>query len=315
MTFESPLFLLTLLAVPLLLGLYLLSQRRRRAYAVRFTNLALLGQVMGKGPGFRRHLPAGLFLLALTGLGLAMARPEALVSVPRARTSVMLTVDVSGSMEASDVQPSRIQAARQAARTLIEQLPGTARVGLISFNSSASVVAPLTTDHQAVEDALQTLRPNGGTAIGDGLQLAVQQLLQDAGQVDAAHRPPTMIVLLTDGSSNTGIAPLDAAAQAHDAGIPVETIGIGQRGQTTFLRGRPIDGVDENALQAIASATGGHYHYAAEAGQLQGIYGGLGSSFGWKVEKVDLTVPVLVAGTLVLLVGGLLSLRWFRLLP
>lgn len=124
-----------------------------------------------------------------------------------------------------------------------------------------------------------------------------------------------MIVLLTDGSSNTGIPPLDAAGQARSAGIPVETVGIGQRGQTTFLMGRPIDGVDETTLQAIASATGGHYFYAAEAAQLQSLYSGLGTRFGLKIEKVDLTVPVLAAGTLILVVGGLFSLRWFRLMP
>ena len=314
MTFQTPLVLLALLALPALAAAYVLGQRRRRAYAVRFTNLALLGHVMGKGPGWRRHLPAGLFLAGLTGLLLAMAGPAALISVPRERASVVLAVDVSGSMEANDVQPSRLQAARQAARTLIDQLPGGVRVGLVSFNSSATVVAPLTRDHGSVDAALDSLRPNGGTAIGDGLRLAVQLLVQEEGQ-QGANRAPAMIVLLTDGSSNTGIAPLDAAAQAKEAGIPVETVGIGQRGQTTLVRGRPVDGVDETTLQGIADATGGHYFYAAEAGRLQGIYGALGSRIGWRTETVDLTMPAVALGTLVLLGAGLLSLRWFRLLP
>jgi Ca-activated chloride channel family protein len=315
MSFQSPLLLLALIALPLLAALYLLNQRRRRAYAVRFTNLALLGQVMGKGPGFRRHLPALLFGLGTAGLLLAMARPTAAISVPRERSSVMLAVDVSGSMAASDVQPSRIQAARQAGKTLIDRLPGQAQVGLVSFNGQANLVNPLTRDHQAVESSLEALRPGGGTAIGDGLQLAVQELKQSWAADGGAKHPPTMIVLLTDGSSNTGIAPADAAAQATAAGIPVETVGIGVRGQTTFLGGRMIDGVDEQTLQSIADATGGHYFYAAEANVLHDIYSTLGSTFGWRIEQVDLTIPVLAAGTLILLGGGLLSLRWFRLLP
>jgi Ca-activated chloride channel family protein len=312
-SFQSPLFLIALLAVPLLVGLYVLNQRRRRAYAIRFTNLTLMGQVMGKGPGFRRHLPALLFLLGFAGLLLAMARPTAAISVPRERATVMLAFDVSGSMAATDVQPSRIEAARQAARALIEQLPGQARVGLISFNAQASVVAPITRDHQAVENALESLRPGGGTAIGDALQLSVQQLVQNGGS--GSNRPPEMVVLLTDGSSNTGIPPADAAAQAKAAGIPVETVGIGQRGQQTFLGGRLIDGVDEAALQDISGQTGGHYFYAAEANVLQSIFGALGSRIGWTTEKVELTIPAIGLGTVVLLAGGLLSLLWFRILP
>jgi Ca-activated chloride channel homolog len=314
-SFQSPLFLLALLVLPLLALLYFFNQRRRRAYAVRFTNLALLGQVMGKGPGVRRHLPAILFGLGTAGLLLAMARPTAAISVPRDRASVMLTVDVSGSMAASDVQPSRIEAAQNAAKTLIDRLPGTAQVGLISFNGQATLVSQLTNDHQAVESALQSLRPGGGTAIGDGLQLAVQQLVQNAGPDQSGKRPPRMIVLLTDGASNTGIPPEDAAAEAKAAGIPVQTIGIGIRGQTTFLGGRMIDGVDEQTLQSISAATGGHYYYAAESNILNDVFGSLGSSFGWRIEHVDLTIPVLAAGTLIVLAGGLLSLRWFRLLP
>jgi len=314
-SFQSPILLLALAILPLLAALYVFSQRRRRAYAVRFTNLALLGQVMGKGPGFRRHLPAILFGLGTAGLLIAMARPTAAISIPRDRASVMLVVDVSGSMAASDVQPSRIEAARQAGKTLIDRLPGQAQVGLVSFNGQANLTSPLTTDHQAVESALEALRPGGGTAIGDGLQLSVQELARNATPDQNGKRPPTMIVLLTDGASNTGIPPADAAGQAKAAGIPVETVGIGVRGQTTFLGGRLIDGVDEQALQSISAATGGHYFYAAESGALQDVYGTLGSTFGWKIEKVDLTIPVMAAGTLIVLVGGLFSLRWFRLLP
>jgi Ca-activated chloride channel family protein len=315
MSFQSPILLLGLLAVPSLIAIYLSSQRRRRAYAVRFTNLALLGQVMGKGPGVRRHLPPALFLLGVAGLILALARPQAVISVPRERASVILALDVSGSMAADDVQPSRLQAAERAARTLIDQLPGQARVGLVTFSSAPGIVLPLTRDHGSVEDALGDLQAGGGTAIGDALDASVKQLQATAEPAGSKTRTPAMIVLLTDGTSNLGMPPVDAAVEAKAAGIPVETVGIGARGQSTFLGGRLIDAVDETTLQAIASATGGKYFYAADEGQLRSIYSSLGSRIGWITEKIDVTAEVLGAGLVILVVGGLLSLRWFRLLP
>lgn len=315
MSFQSPWLLVGLLAVPLLIGLYIASQRRRRAYAVRFTNLALVNQVMGKGPGFRRHLPAILFVAGLAGLLLSMARPQATVRIPKGQTSVMLAVDVSGSMAATDVQPTRIEAAISAGRTLIDRLPSNAQVGLVIFNSQAQVVSALTSDKGSVKDALGSLAPGGGTAIGDAIQVAVAQL---AGIVDpngAKSQHYAMVVLLTDGSSNTGVDNMTAAANAAQAHIPVDTIGIGARNQTTRVYGQVVDGVDEQALQAIASATGGHYYYAADEGQLNKIYSDLGSHIGWTTTRLDLTVPVLALGTIILVIGGLFSLRWFRLLP
>ena len=313
MSFESPWLLLSLLAIPLLVGLYVTSQRRRRAYAVRFTNLALLNQVMGKGPGFRRHLPAILFIAGLAGLLLSMARPQASIRVPKGQTSVVLAVDVSGSMAATDVQPTRIQAAIDAGRTLIDKLPGNAQVGLVVFNSQAQVVAPLTQDKGSVKDALGTLAPGGGTAIGDAIQVAIAQL---ANTVDpSSKQPQAMVVLLTDGSSNTGVDPVTAAGRAKEDHIPVQTIGVGQKNQTTLLGGRIVDGVDEQTLQAIASATAGHYYFAADQAQLNQIYSELGSRIGWVTTKLDLTVPLLAFGTIILVIGGLFSLRWFRLLP
>jgi Ca-activated chloride channel family protein len=315
MTFQSPWLLLGLLAIPLLIGLYLTSQQRRRAYAVRFTNLALLNQVMGKGPGFRRHLPAILFIAGLAGLLFSMARPQATIRIPKGQTSVMLAVDVSGSMAASDVQPTRIDAAIAAGRTLIDRLPSNAQVGLVIFNSQAQVVAPLTGDKGSVKDALGSLAPGGGTAIGDGIQVSVAQLVSIVDPNGPKSQNYARVVLLTDGSSNSGIDNQTAAAGASQAHIPVDTIGIGARNQTTMVQGRVVDGVDEQALQAIASATGGHYYYAADEGQLSRIYSDLGSHIGWVTTKLDLTVPILALGTIILVAGGLFSLRWFRLLP
>jgi Ca-activated chloride channel family protein len=315
LTFQSPWLLLGLLAVPLLVGLYLVSQRRRRAYAIRFTNLALLNQVMGKGPGFRRHIPAILFVAGLAGLLIAMARPQAIIRIPKGQTSVVLAVDVSGSMMATDVQPSRMQAAIAAGRTLIDKLPGNAEVGLVIFSSRAQVVSSLTSDKGSVKDALGTLAPGGGTAIGDAIQVSVAQLASIVDPNGAKSQHYAMVILLTDGSSNTGIDNDTAAAGAAKAHIPVNTVGIGQRNQTTLLGGRVIDGVDEQALQSIAGTTGGHYYYAADEGQLNKIYSDLGSHIGWTTSKVDLTVPLLALGTVIVVIGGLFSLRWFRLLP
>jgi Ca-activated chloride channel homolog len=314
-SFLSPWLLLGLLAIPLLVGLYLASQRRRRAYTVRFTNLALLRQVMGKGPGFRRHIPAILFIVGLCGLLLAMARPQATIRIPKGQTSVVLALDVSGSMAATDVQPTRIEAAIKAGRTLIDKLPSNAEVGLVIFNSQAQVVAALTGDKGAVKDDLGSLGPGGGTAIGDAVQVATAQLanIVDPNQPKSQHS--AIVVLLTDGSSNTGVDPMTAAANAAQVHIPVDTVGIGQRNQTTLLGGRIVDGVDEQTLQSVAKATGGHYYFAADEAELNKIYSDLGSVIGWRTSRVDLTVPVMALGTILLVIGGLLSLRWFRLLP
>jgi Ca-activated chloride channel family protein len=315
MSFQSPLLLISLVAIPLLLALYLANQRRRRLYAVRFTNLALLNSVMGKAPGFRRHLPAIVFLLGITGLLLSLARPQAVIKVPKEKASVMLAIDTSGSMAATDINPTRIDAAVSAARNLIDQLPGQDSVGLIAFSSQAEVISPLTTDHGSVKDALSGLGPGGATAIGDAIQVGVAQLATVAPDSKTKKKPPTILILLTDGSNNRGVDPMSAATQAQQTGIRVETVGIGARNQTTMVFGQQIDGVDEQALQAIASATGGHYYYAADQGQLNKIYSDLGSEIGFVLKKVDITLPVVAASILVLLIGALFSLRWFRLLP
>ncbi len=314
MSFQNPLWLLGLLVVPALAGLYLLMQGRRRAYAVRFTNLELLRSVVPHPPRFRRHLPPILFLLGIAGLLLAAAGPILNLEVARNQADVILVIDVSGSMQATDVQPSRLDAATTAARSLITALPVNARVGLVKFNERADLVAPLTDNRSDVTAALDTLRPGGGTAIGDGINLAVQQLGRRSA-ASAARQSPAMIVLLTDGSSNAGVDPLVAAQSAKAGGIPIDTIGVGQRGATTYVRGQQVDGVDEAVLQNIATTTGGKYYYAQAAGQLNKIYQRLGSEFAWQFLRVDITVATMIAGAVVLLLGGLLSLRWFRVFP
>jgi Ca-activated chloride channel homolog len=314
-TFQQPLFLIALVAVPLLVAGYLLAQLRRRRYTLRFTDLPLLGSVAARGPGLRRHVPPAVFLFGLGGLLLGLAGPVLNLEVARNSSSVMLVIDVSGSMAATDVQPTRLDAARSAARTLIDKLPANTKVGLISFNGSATVNAALSDDRQSVAAALDGLQPGGSTAIGDALSLAVGQLAPGPAPASGVRRQPAMIVLLTDGASNRGVDPLTAANRARAAGIQVITVGIGVRNATVIVRGQDVGGVDEQTLQSIATATGGKYFYAEAAGQLNQIYNTLGSQFGWQFLRLDITLPTLVIGILAVLLAASVSLLWFRVLP
>jgi Ca-activated chloride channel family protein len=314
MTFQWPLLLLSLGLIPILIGLYLLAQRRRRRYTVRFTNLALLDSVIGRSPGWRRHIPPLIFLIGLAALLVSLARPTAVISTPHDTSSVMLAIDVSGSMAATDVQPSRLAAAKKAASTFVNALPKDAEVGLVSFSDTAHVNAPLTRDHGVMLGAIESLRANGGTAIGDGLGLALDQLM--ARPADAqGQRPPGLIVLLSDGRSNVGTDPMSVTARAKQANIRVDTVGVGQRGVNPMIGRQYVGELDEQTLSAIASETGGEYFYASEAGQLQRIYADLGSRVSWVREQTEITALVSALGAVFLLAGGLLSLRWFQQFP
>lgn len=314
MTFQWPTLLLALGLIPVLCALYLAAQRRRRAYAVRFTNLALLGEVVGKGPGVRRHIPPLLFLLSLAALIVSLARPTAVVAVPRDQTAVVLVLDVSGSMAAADLQPNRLAAAKGAAQAFIDALPAEQQVGLVSFSSVASVAAPITRDHGAVGRAIAALASQQSTAIGDGLNLALDQLAQLPADA-SGQRPPGLVVLLSDGESNAGIAPATAAARARAEGIRVHTVGIGERGAIARINGRTDVGLDEATLQQIATETAGRYFYAAERNELERIYADLGSEVRWVEERTEVTAFASALGAVLMLAGGLLALRWFGRFP
>src|SRR5262245_32149464 len=314
MTFEWPQMLIALLALPIVAGLYLLAQRRRRAYALRFASLPLLAQVATAGPGWRRHVPPLLYALSLAAMLIALARPAAMVAVPRDQATAMLVVDVSGSMAAVDLRPSRLAAAQQAAREYVDGLPASTRVGLVSFESRASVQVAPTTDHDAVRRAIERLRPEGGTAIGDGLAAALAQVADRP--TDAAGQPAAAtIVLLSDGQQTAGSPAAEAAARARSLGVKVDTVGIGQRGAAPVLRSRQTVGLDESALQQIAATTGGQYFYAGESSQLRAIYADLSSHVAWVQERTEVTALFAGAGAVLMLVGGLLGLRWFAQLP
>ena len=314
MSFQQPLLLLGLVVVAALVGLYLLAQRRRRRYTLRFTDVSLLASVVGRRPAVRKHIPPALFLLGAAALVVAMAQPILNLEVARSDASVMLVIDTSGSMDATDVSPTRLDAARGAARSLVDKLPSNARVGLIGFSTYPITASALTDNRDAVLSAVDGLQAGGGTATGDALLLAIKQLTP-ATQGANTGQAPAMIVLLTDGVTNRGSDPLQAAQQAKVAGIPIQTIGVGSRDPSVTIHGQAVGGVDERALSNIAGATGGKYYFAEEAGQLSQIYSSLGSQFGWRFIRYDATIPTVVLATTFVLVAAGLSLWWFRVLP
>jgi Ca-activated chloride channel family protein len=314
MTFAWPTALVGLGLLPVLVGFYLWIQRQRRRYAVRFTNLALLREVVGRGPGVWRHVPPLLFLLGLAALLVSVARPSLVLAVPRDQASVMLVLDVSGSMDARDLQPTRLGAARQAAKRLVDGLPSGAQVGVVAFSDRASLSAPLSGAPLRAQQALDGLTAGGGTAIGDGLNLALDQLAARPTNAQG-ERAPAVVVLLSDGENNAGRPPLSVAARAQQEGVTVNTIGVGQRDVQTALNRRTSVGLDETALKGIASATGGQYFYAADAGQLEQVYAHLGSQIQWVTEQTEVTALASALGTVLLTVAGLLGLGWFGRLP
>lgn len=315
MIIYQPAFLLGLLAIPVLIAGYLLAQRTRRAYTLRFTNLELLRSVLPRAPGFRRHLPPAMFVLGGVALLGGLAVPVLNLEIARNNADVILVIDVSGSMQATDVAPTRLDAAKTAASALIDQLPGDDRIALISFSSTATLKQPLTTDHGAVHAALSSLKPGGGTALGTALELALSQLNPESRTASGVQPRPAMIVVLTDGVSNQGIDPQRVTPELVAARVKVQTIGIGLRNGNATVGGEPVGGVDEAALTAIASATGGKYFYAQAAGELESIYSTLATQVGWQFQQVNLMVPLLISGISLVMLGAVVSLLWFRVLP
>jgi Ca-activated chloride channel homolog len=330
MSFEWPLALLGLIAVPLTVGLYTLAQRRRRAYAVRFTNLELLGSVVTASPGWRRHLPPILFLLALAALTAAIARPHVNVDVAKEEATVMLTTDSSGSMQATDVTPNRLDAARSAAKGFTNRLPEKFRLGLVTFSNVAQLLVPPTEDRQPVRNALDSLQAEGGTAIGTALETSLSALQPVIEKNQRAIRrqglnrrraPPAVIVLLSDGYSTTGPEPLEVARRARELRVPINTVALGTSAATVTLSDRlgTTRNVrvppDRRTLRRVAQVTGGQYFGAADQGKLNDVYKRLGSRIGFREEKREVTAAFAGGGLALMLAGGLLSMMWFGRLP
>ena len=317
MSFHSPWWLLVLLALPAAVLAYGAFQRRRRQAAVRFAGLTTLASVVPATPGWRRHVPAALLLLALTALCVGLARPQATFSVARERASVMLVTDTSGSMAAQDVSPDRLSAARNAAGQFLDDVPARIRVGLVAFSSTAAALSVPTTDRAAVKDALLTIEPAGGTATGDGLAAGLAALNRQNQGRSTADRIPGAIVLLSDGKATSGSDPVQVAQQAKQSGVPIYTVALGTLdGTITTPDGQQLNvPPDLGALRQIAETSGGKAFDAPSADALKAAYADLGSRLGTVPEKREVTSLFAGAAALLLLAGAGLGLAWSGRLP
>jgi Ca-activated chloride channel family protein len=324
MSFAWPLALFSLVLLPLLVLAYLLVQRRRVKYAVRFTNLDLLANVVDRSPGWRRHLPPVFALAALAALLVALARPETTIAVPRDEASVVLAIDVSGSMMATDVPPTRLDAAKDAASRFVEGLPERFGVGLVSFSTGATSLADPTEEREEILDEIAGLDAHTGTAIGDAIAAAIDLAPKDDdGSVPTGEdgKPLVSILLLSDGASTQGISTDDAIGLAKEAGIAVNTIALGTDAGTVTVPnelGEPQTvsvAPDRETLEQIAEETGGTYFDAPTEQDLDAVYEAVGSQVAWDEEKQEVTVAFAGAGAVLLLIASGLSALWFGRLP
>jgi Ca-activated chloride channel family protein len=317
MSFGAPLFLAGLILIPALVVGYVRHQRFRRHAAAAFATPALLASVAPRRPGWRRHAPMFAFALALAVLIVAAAKPQKTVAVPVERASIMLATDVSGSMEATDVKPSRLVAARRAARQFINGVPRGVNIGIMAFNGRPRVLQSPTPARDDIETALSRLSPSGGTATGDAITAAVRVLRQPTGI--NKKPPPSAIVLLSDGASTKGKNPIAAAQEAKRAKIPVYTVALGTpagtievprpggAGGTETRRVPP----DPDSLAQIARASGGQTFTADNASDLKRVYQKLGSQLGTEKRKRQLTSSFAGGALVLLLAGAGMSLAWF----
>jgi Ca-activated chloride channel homolog len=343
MTFAAPLALLALPLVPLLVLALLLVRRRRIRYAVRYPALDVLAEV-AKREHRGRWVPAALLLLALTALLLGAAKPTARVPVPREEATVMLVVDVSGSMEADDVKPTRLDAAREAAGRFLDKLPARFQVGLVVFSTEAETLVPPTTDRVAVREALATLRADGSTAMGDGLSNALDAIesarhaagsrggrgaaTPDSGGSGnggtgsgGSKAPPAVTLLLSDGANMAGVNPLGQAERARELGVPVYTIALGtadgvlqRRDAFGGLRLQPVP-PDPETLARIAETTNARFFQAPTSNNLNQVYDSLGSHIGFRTEEREVTFAFAAAALILLAAAGALRARRAARLP
>lgn len=316
MSFADPLMLLGLLLVPAALLAHLASRRRARRYAVRFPAASTLALAAGRTPAWRRQLPIALLLAALAALALALAKPQRTVAVPIERASIMLVTDHSRSMMAEDVDPTRLVAAKRAAQTFLDQLPRGIRVGVTTYADVPDGTQTPTRDHGLVRRMVDAQIADGGTATGDALQVALETLEREPRQ--NGRRPPSAIVLLSDGTTTTGRDPVIVAQAARQLDIPVYTVALGTRDATVPNPGfgPPLSvPPDPETLRRIAEASGGRAYSAEDDQQLSSIYEELGSQLGTRDVKREVTAAFAAGGLLLLLGAAAASVRWAGRLP
>jgi len=338
MNFVWPDFLALLLLLPVLVALYLWLLYRRKKNTLRYASLSLVKQAMGKGPGWRRHVPPALLLLALAALCIAIARPLAVVTLPSQQETIILAMDVSGSMRATDVQPSRLVAMQEAAKAFVRDLPRSVRVGIVSFAGTAAVVQPPTQSRDDLIAAVDRFQLQRATAIGSGIVLSLATLFPDAGidlsQITGQRAMPLgpgdkpkkeftpvqpgsygygAIILLTDGQRTTGPDPLDAAKMAADRGVRVYTVGIGTKeGEIIGFEGWSMRvRLDEDTLKSIAAATRAEYFYAGTADDLKKVYQSLSTRLVVEKKETEISALFAAAAAALVVVAAGLSLAWF----
>jgi Ca-activated chloride channel homolog len=354
-------FLVLLLAIPILVAIYAWSLRRRRPVGARYSSLSLIRDASPGSNRMRRHLPFALFAVALASLVVALGRPAVVLSVPANETTIILAIDVSGSMCSTDIPPSRIQAAEAAAADFIKSQGSRTEIGIVAFSGFGAIVQPPTTDQTTLLQALQSLTTGRRTAVGSGILSALDAINEVdpnvarsvvPGRPDVEPPPvpkgayaPDIIVLLTDGASNAGPAPVDAAQQAADRGVRVYTIGFGTADggglspvcAQQFLGREPNGGqgggfgggfggggggangtfrrgIDEETLKQVSALTGGTYYPAESAGQLESVFQGLPTNLITKHEVVEISVGFVGLGGLLCAFAFLLGRAW-RPLP
>jgi Ca-activated chloride channel family protein len=320
LTYLAPNRFWLLVGVAALAAAYVVLQKRRRTYAVRFTNLDLLQSVAPKSPGWRRHLPAIAMLMAISALVVSVARPAREERVPRERATVILAIDTSLSMMAEDVEPNRLVAAQAAAKTFLTILPPKINVGLVSFNGTGTILVPPTTNRAQVRTAIDRLELDERTAIGEAIFTSLQAIQQapPAEGDEDNEDVPARIVLMSDGKTTVGRPDSVGAQAARDAGVPVNTIAFGTDHGVIVIPEEPapvpVD-VDHAALEAIAEATDGKAFQAATEGELREVYRNIGSSIGYEVVFNEVGRWFVGLGMALLFLGSTLSLLWFSRLP
>ena len=347
MTFLWPQFLWLLLAIPLLIAVYVWLLGRKKKMALRYASLSIVREAMGKGQSLRRHIPPLLFLLAITAMLMAASRPFAVVSLPSQRETIILAMDVSGSMRATDVLPSRLVASQNAAKAFLADLPRGVRVGIVAFAGTAAVVQQPTLSREDLVAAIDKFQLQRGTAIGNGIMMALAELFPDAGidlasmqygrerqrgtSLDQALKPGSdarkeftpvapgsyasaAIILLTDGQRTTGIDSLDAAKVAADRGVRIYTVGVGTgEGETIGFDGWSMRvRLDEETLKGIARATQAEYFYAGTAADLKKVYKTLSSRLTVEKRETEVSGLLALAAAALSLVSAALSLLWFN---
>jgi Ca-activated chloride channel family protein len=334
MSFIWPLMLLSLLLIPLFVLLYLRLQRRRQA-AVRYAGLGLAQGAGESGPGIRRHIPPALFLAGLAILMVAMARPQAVVNLPRVEGTLILAFDISGSMAADDLKPTRMEAAKAAARGFVQRQPSGVQIGIVAFSESGMAVQAPTNDRETILATIDRLAPDRSTSLGQGILASLDAIAKSAEQAaspeDGAAVAPTalpapmaeapdtpgIILLISDGENTAPPDPFGAAQAAAERGVRIYTVGIGSAAGTTLeVNGFTVHTrLDEATLKEIAQLTDGAYYNAENEQELQEVYENIDLQFVIRPEEMEVTSIFAGAGILVFLIGGIFSLLWFSRLP